>query len=151
MKKTGKKRTSHLILAPGPDKPGEKEVAETADKPPELTQHFEQLRETALMILREMPALDQFPKLDVEKGLSFYEEVRKFEEHLIRRALRITAGNQARASRLLGLGVTTLNTMIKRYNISPYEFQGESPDGEETSAEPALLREEEPGFRRANG
>jgi len=55
--------------------------------------------------------------LDIEGGISFYDEVSRFEIELIRRALRITGGHQSRAAKLLGMNNTTLNSKIKVYNI----------------------------------
>jgi Response regulator containing CheY-like receiver, AAA-type ATPase, and DNA-binding domains len=55
--------------------------------------------------------------IDISKGVNFYDEVRKFEIDLIRRALEQTGGHQSRAARLLGLNATTLNSKIKSYNI----------------------------------
>ncbi len=56
--------------------------------------------------------------IDLSRGVNFYDEVRKFEMDLIRRALEQTGGHQSRAARLLGLNATTLNSKIKTYNIS---------------------------------
>jgi len=55
--------------------------------------------------------------IDLSRGVNFYDEVRKFETDLIRRALDQTGGHQSRAARLLGLNATTLNSKIKTYNI----------------------------------
>lgn len=55
--------------------------------------------------------------IDLSRGTSFYDEVKKFEIDLIRRALDQTGGHQSRAARLLGLNATTLNSKIKSYNI----------------------------------
>ncbi len=56
-------------------------------------------------------------EIDISRGVNFYEEVRRFETDLIRRALDQTGGHQSRAARLLGLNATTLNSKIKSYNI----------------------------------
>ncbi len=56
--------------------------------------------------------------IDLARGTNFYDEVRKFEIDLIRRALDQTGGHQSRAARLLGLNATTLNSKIKGYNIN---------------------------------
>lgn len=58
--------------------------------------------------------------IDIGRGVNFYDEVRKFEIDLIRRALDQTGGHQSRAARLLGLNATTLNSKIKSYNIDLY-------------------------------
>src|SRR5881398_474762 len=55
--------------------------------------------------------------IDVAHGVNFYDEVRRFEIDLIRRALDQTCGHQSRAARLLGMNPTTLNSKIKTYNI----------------------------------
>ncbi|HVG28952.1 MAG TPA: helix-turn-helix domain-containing protein [Pyrinomonadaceae bacterium] len=74
---------------------------------------------------------------DVAGGLDFYREVRRFECALIREALRLTGGSQARACALLGLNPTTLNCMIKRYGI------------EASSLSPGVARGRRPRHRRA--
>ena len=56
--------------------------------------------------------------IDIGRGVNFYDEVKRFEIDLIRRALDQTGGHQSRAARLLGLNATTLNSKIKSYNIS---------------------------------
>jgi DNA-binding NtrC family response regulator len=56
---------------------------------------------------------------DLSRGVNFYDEVRRFEIELIRRALAQTNGHQSRAARLLGMNATTLNSKIKTYNIDP--------------------------------
>jgi DNA-binding NtrC family response regulator len=51
--------------------------------------------------------------IDIARGVNFYDEVKRFEMDLIRRALDQTGGHQSRAARLLGLNATTLNSKIK--------------------------------------
>jgi DNA-binding NtrC family response regulator len=55
--------------------------------------------------------------LDMSRGISFYDEVSRFEIELIRRALESTGGHQSRAAKLLGMNNTTLNSKIKVYNL----------------------------------
>src|SRR6478672_8641377 len=55
--------------------------------------------------------------IDISRGVNFYDEVKRFEIDLIRRALDQTGGHQSRAARLLGLNATTLNSKIKTYNL----------------------------------
>jgi DNA-binding NtrC family response regulator len=57
--------------------------------------------------------------VEIGRGVNFYDEVRRFEIDLIRRALEQTGGHQSRAARLLGMNATTLNSKIKTYNIDP--------------------------------
>jgi DNA-binding NtrC family response regulator len=56
-------------------------------------------------------------EMDLTRGISFYDEVSRFEIELIRRALEFTSGHQSRAAKLLGMNNTTLNSKIKVYNI----------------------------------
>jgi DNA-binding NtrC family response regulator len=60
---------------------------------------------------------DSAATLDIVRGISFYDEVSRFEIELIRRALEITGGHQSKAAKLLGMNNTTLNSKIKVYNI----------------------------------
>jgi DNA-binding NtrC family response regulator len=64
-------------------------------------------------------AATQVGEIDLARGISFYDEVSRFEVELIRRALELTGGHQSRAARLLGMNNTTLNSKIKSYNIRP--------------------------------
>ncbi|HEX8845757.1 MAG TPA: helix-turn-helix domain-containing protein [Pyrinomonadaceae bacterium] len=58
-------------------------------------------------------------RLEIEKGIKFDEVVRQFETNIIKQALVLTGGNQARAARLLGIKPNTLNYKIKLYAILP--------------------------------
>ncbi len=58
-------------------------------------------------------------QIDLSRGISFYDEVNRFQVELIRRALEITGGHQSRAAKLLGMNTTTLNSKIRYYNIRP--------------------------------
>lgn len=82
-----------------------------------LNKRIEVFKEIADTLLQEVQSLGRHPAPDIKRGIDFYEEVRRFEIDLIQRALEVTDGHQRRAARLLGLKVTTLNTMIKRYGV----------------------------------
>jgi DNA-binding NtrC family response regulator len=58
-------------------------------------------------------------QIDLSRGVSFYDEVNRFQIELIHRALEITGGHQSRAAKLLGMNTTTLNSKIRYYNIRP--------------------------------
>lgn len=75
------------------------------------------LREISDAVSRALEAADSFQPPDLKQGISFYDEVRRFEIDLIRRALKLSAGSQTRAARLLRLNASTLNSKIKYYNI----------------------------------
>ena len=73
---------------------------------------------TAAVEILERPQSVGFDaEVDFNGGVSFYEEVQRFESDLIRRALRQTGGRQTHAATLLGINHTTLHAMMKRYNI----------------------------------
>lgn len=84
-----------------------------------LGNSIEVLKEMAFNLLQEVKALSHSPATDFARGIDFYDAVRRFEIDLIHRALAITDGHQSRAARLLNLKITTLNSMMKRYNIVP--------------------------------
>jgi DNA-binding NtrC family response regulator len=56
-------------------------------------------------------------EIDLSKGVSFYDEVNRFQIDLIKRALDITSGHQSRAAKLLQMNTTTLNSKIKYFGI----------------------------------
>ena len=51
------------------------------------------------------------------EGINLRDVIASFERRLIESTLETTGGVQKEAARLLGLKPTTLNEMIKRYNI----------------------------------
>lgn len=78
-----------------------------------------EVRDPALAFEMVKRAEGSSAEIDIARGVNFYEEVKRFEIDLIRRALDQTAGHQSRAAQLLGLNATTLNSKIKAYNIIP--------------------------------
>ncbi|PYS97978.1 MAG: hypothetical protein DMF63_18165 [Acidobacteria bacterium] len=76
-----------------------------------------EVRDPALAFEMMTKAEGTSGNIDIGRGVNFYDEVKRFEIDLIRRALDQTGGHQSRAARLLGLNATTLNSKIKTYNI----------------------------------
>lgn len=74
---------------------------------------LESMREVELQQLLNLHSR-MFPK----DGIDFYNLTENYEKSLIERALRETKGNQTKAAKLLNLRLTTLNSMIKRYEIT---------------------------------
>jgi DNA-binding NtrC family response regulator len=91
-----------VVIAPGPEVSRQCLPAEIADPSKAMS---------------AAPLTGPAGALDVSHGVNFYDEVRRFEIGLIRRALDQTGGHQSRAARLLGMNPTTLNSKIKTYNI----------------------------------
>jgi two-component system response regulator PilR (NtrC family) len=69
--------------------------------------------------VRKTPAF-QLPDVSVPpEGISFKEVITDFEKRLIESTLEAAGGVQKRAAELLHIKPTTLNEMIKRYDIRP--------------------------------
>ena len=87
----------------------------------------QRLMELTYSLMREVDTLvrekafaeesDKLESLNLACSIDFYSEVEKFETDLIKLALKQTGGNQARASKLLHIKPTTLNSKIKLYGI----------------------------------
>jgi transcriptional regulator with GAF, ATPase, and Fis domain len=103
-------RTVRLKLAERPDRDRIQRVVDLADA----------LLSEAETLARDKAFTDEATRLkplDIVSGISFYDEVQRFETHLIKMALAETGGNQAKAARLLGIKATTLNSKIKLFQI----------------------------------
>jgi DNA-binding NtrC family response regulator len=77
----------------------------------------EVLKTVAYTLLRQVYGITELRHVDVQLGVNFYEEVRRFEISLIKQALFHTNGKQAAAASLLKLNATTLHSKIKFYGI----------------------------------
>jgi transcriptional regulator with GAF, ATPase, and Fis domain len=75
------------------------------------------LRRVAASLSQAVDELEDFRTAPLTDQFDFYDEVRRFEISLIRKALRTTSGCQLKASKLLSLKPTTLNSKIKSYGI----------------------------------
>jgi transcriptional regulator with GAF, ATPase, and Fis domain len=78
----------------------------------------------AIEALGSLSLIGELQPPDVKSGIDFYREVRRFEVALIIEALRVTHGCQRRAAALLGLHTTTLNCMIKRFDVDTDSLAG---------------------------
>ena len=89
----------------------------TVPEPSARDAHLAALRILAVSLLKQIETIE-----DENNGgsseLNLHDHVQQFEAALIRSALEKTGGRQRRAARLLGVKVTTLNTKIKRHNIT---------------------------------
>lgn len=102
-------------MMPTGDAPEPQAAGETS----ELAHRAQVLKDLALALLSEVQTLGDHQAMETGSGIDFYNEVRRFEIELIQRALKKTGGHQMRAARLLNVKVTTLNSKIKRYHITP--------------------------------
>ena len=99
------------------------------DESPPLADRVQELKDLALILLKETQSLERETllsrlsspggpaRLDIENGIKLDDAVRQFESGIIQQALLITGGNQARAARLLGIKANTLNYKVKIYNL----------------------------------
>jgi len=99
-------------------------LARLSEGDPSSSDRIDMLRDIVLSLLEEIDSLRPAPVPDVERGIDLFDEVRRFESELIRRALKLSHGSQTRAARLLRLNPTTLNYKIKRYKIAPFDTHG---------------------------
>ena len=89
------------------------------------------LKDLAHAFLEELGAVGEHDPAGVERGIDFYDEVRRFEIELIQSALRHTSGVQTEAATLLGLKPTTLHAKLKQYQLAASEF---GPRGSSTAS-----------------
>lgn len=75
------------------------------------------LKKQVLAFLTELDARDDLRSLDLDRGISLKEEVRRFEVGLIQLALQRSGGSQLRAARMLNLKPSTLCAKLKSYRI----------------------------------
>ena len=104
-------RTVRLKLAERPDRDRIQRVVDLADA----------LLSEAETLARDKAFTEEATRLkplDIVGGINFYDEVQRFETHLIKMALAETGNNQAKAARLLGIKATTLNSKIKLFQIA---------------------------------
>jgi len=79
--------------------------------------------------VRKPPAFHAPSFVMPPEGISFKDVITDFEKRLIESTLETAGGVQKRAAELLHIKPTTLNEMIKRYDIRPRRRR-QSPDGE---------------------
>jgi DNA-binding NtrC family response regulator len=94
--------------------------------------------------VRTAPAF-QIPKFVVPpEGISFKDVITNVEKRLIESTLEAAGGVQKRAAELLGIKPTTLNEMIKRYDIGVRRGRkgGGGEDDEGASAAVSYERDE---------
>ncbi|HYM23052.1 MAG TPA: helix-turn-helix domain-containing protein, partial [Vicinamibacterales bacterium] len=82
-----------------------------------------------------------------QEGISFKDVITDFEKRLIESTLEVAGGVQKRAAELLHIKPTTLNEMIKRYEIRPRRRRSTNGNGdghgEPVGAPAAVLNDEE--------
>jgi len=78
-----------------------------------------EVRDPALAFEMVKRAEGSSAEIDIARGVNFYDEVKRFEIDLIRRARDQTAGHQSRAAPLLGPNATNANTQRNHQNIIP--------------------------------
>jgi len=83
----------------------------------EWNREVNELRQTTLRLWHDLLTLESYYCLEIQDRVDFFEEVRKFETRLIKRALLHSGGSQRKTARLLGITNSTLNSKIKRYQI----------------------------------
>ncbi|HXI29454.1 MAG TPA: helix-turn-helix domain-containing protein [Vicinamibacterales bacterium] len=81
----------------------------------------------------------QMPQFVVPpEGISFKDVITDFEKRLIESTLEAAGGVQKRAAELLHIKPTTLNEMIKRYEIRPRRKRASNGNGVDHPESPRL-------------
>ena len=89
--------------------------------------------------VRRSPAF-HMPRLTVPpEGLSFKDVISDFEKRLIESTLEAAGGVQKRAAQLLHIKPTTLNEMLKRYDIRPKRRKSAEVSGESATVADSTL------------
>jgi DNA-binding NtrC family response regulator len=83
----------------------------------EWNSEVKELRQTTMLLWHDLLTIESYYCLEIQDRVDFFEEVRKFETRLIKRALLQTGGSQRKTAQLLGINTSTLNFKIKRYGI----------------------------------
>jgi two-component system response regulator PilR (NtrC family) len=84
--------------------------------------------------VRKAPAFHAPQFVLPPEGISFKDVITDFEKRLIESTLEAAGGVQKRAAELLHIKPTTLNEMIKRYDINPRRKRSSEGDAEEPKA-----------------
>jgi DNA-binding NtrC family response regulator len=96
-------------------------LASLLDRSGASAESISKLRRLISELMNEVESLDEkslnLSAADTSETIDFYEEIKRFEIALIKRALRQTNGHQLLAARLLNLNPTTLNAKIKQYRL----------------------------------
>jgi DNA-binding NtrC family response regulator len=80
------------------------------------------LRDVTAALLDEVKNLSNLKIVNLENIFSLDEELKTFEIGIIKQALAKTGGNQKEAAQILKVKHSTLNSKIKRYEISLSEI-----------------------------
>jgi DNA-binding NtrC family response regulator len=87
--------------------------------PEELHTKLATIRDLVTSLQAEIENLQLANLPDIDDDFDFYREVARYEKRLILQALTISGGSQIKASRLLKLKPTTLNSKMKVLKLLP--------------------------------
>lgn len=96
---------------------------------------FEVIRRLAETLAGELKSLSMVPDRADNDQIHFYDEVAKFQMVLIEKALMMLGGSQTGAAQILHISISTLNSLIKRYNITWENYKGFKQDWSEPGEE----------------
>jgi Response regulator containing CheY-like receiver, AAA-type ATPase, and DNA-binding domains len=85
----------------------------------ELHNKLAMIRELVGSLQSEVETLEMINLPEIDEDFDFYREVARYEKKLIQKALRMCGGSQIKASRLLKLKPTTLNSKMKALKLIP--------------------------------
>ena len=85
----------------------------------ELQSKLGMIRDLVASLQAEVETLEMINLPEIDDDFDFYREVARYEKRLIQMALRMTGGSQIKASRILKLKPTTLNSKMKALKLIP--------------------------------
>ena len=85
----------------------------------ELHTKLATMRDLIASLQAELENLQTINLPEMDDDFDFYREVARYEKRLIQMALRMTGGSQIKASRILKLKPTTLNSKMKALKLIP--------------------------------
>jgi len=99
-------------------RPSKVELSDQAEALKQQAEALSQLARLLQVAIERLVAASEallLTNVNVELGIDLHAEIKRYELLLIQRALRKAQGSQVKASALLKLKPTTLNSKIKRY------------------------------------
>ncbi len=89
----------------------------TVKKIKSIAQKLEAINRIASIVLSEVESI-RSRSVSASGKINYYEEIQHFEVELILYALYQAKGNQRRAAQILNIKPTTLNSKVKRFNLT---------------------------------
>jgi len=94
-----------------------------------IAQKLEAINRIAGIVLKEVEMFTA-RNFSASENINYYEEIERFEIELLLFALYSAEGNQRRAARILNINPTTLNSKVKKFNLTYPSADAKAKTGE---------------------